>query len=134
MPLTAKQTRFVEEYLVDVNGAAAARRAGYAPDGAGNAAWRLLQNREVRQALEARMAQRAQQGQVKQEEVLLALREVAFAPGSDANGATVKLASKLRALELLGRHLGMFDGGGKSPATVTILEDVAAKRGKQMKQ
>ena len=28
-PLTPKEARFVEEYLVDVNGSAAAARAGY---------------------------------------------------------------------------------------------------------
>ena len=56
-------------------------------------------------------------------EVILALREVAFGEASDENGASVKLASKLRALELLGKHLGMFDGnGGKGGEPVRIVE------------
>ena len=34
MGLTAKQSRFVEEYLVDLNATQAAIRAGYSPDSA----------------------------------------------------------------------------------------------------
>lgn len=34
MPLTNKQVRFVEEYLVDLNGTQAAVRAGYSQTGA----------------------------------------------------------------------------------------------------
>ena len=48
------------------------------------------------------------------EDVLRELRSVAFAGASDESGAQVKYASKLRALELLGRYLGLFDGGGKT--------------------
>ena len=56
-------------------------------------------------------------------EVVQALREVAFGEASDESGASVKLASKLRALELLGKHLGMFDGNGnKGPEPVRIVE------------
>ena len=56
-------------------------------------------------------------------EVVQALREVAFGEASDESGAPVKLASKLRALELLGKHLGMFDGNGnKGASPVRILE------------
>jgi phage terminase small subunit len=40
--LTAKQTRFIDEFLVDSNGAAAAVRAGYAPGSAKVAASRML--------------------------------------------------------------------------------------------
>ena len=37
----------------------------------------------------------------------------------------MKMTSKLKALELLGKHLGLFEGnGGKEPAQVKILEDV----------
>ena len=42
MTLTAKQARFVEEYLVDLNGTQAAIRAGYSPKTAAATASRLL--------------------------------------------------------------------------------------------
>jgi len=47
--LTAKQRRFADEYLIDLNATAAYKRAGYAGDGHGaevNAS-RLLSNAEV---------------------------------------------------------------------------------------
>lgn len=52
-PLTAKQQRFVEEYLVDSNGAQAAIRAGYAPRYADRQASDLLGNPRVQAAVEA---------------------------------------------------------------------------------
>lgn len=123
--MTDRQRRFVEEYLIDCNGAGAARRAGYAPGGASREAWRLLRIPEVRKLLDEKMQQRTQRVQIRQDAVLEELQAVAFAQASDGNGSGMKVASKLRALELLGKHLGIFEGtGGKVRETVEILEDV----------
>ena len=122
--MTQKQWRFVEEYLVDLNGAAAARRAGYSATGARNAAWRLLQIPEVRETVKEEMEKRAQRVQLKQEDVVRELKSIAFAEGSDESGAAVKLTSKLRALELLGKHLGIFEGKSQTAVPVRIVEDV----------
>lgn len=119
-----KQQLFVQEYLVDLNGAAAARRSGYAPRGARNTAWRLLQRPEVRQAVNEAMEQRARRAQIRGDEVIRELKAVAMAKASDENGAQVKLGSKLRALELLGKHLGLFEGRPRQSEPVEILEDV----------
>ena len=51
--LTPKQARFVEEYLLDGNGAQAALRAGYGPCGAKVAACRLLTRPNVKAAIDA---------------------------------------------------------------------------------
>ncbi len=51
--LTPKQARFVEEYLLDGNGAQAALRAGYGPCGAKVAACRLLTRPNVKTAIDA---------------------------------------------------------------------------------
>ena len=73
-----------------------------------------------------KMAERAEKMQLRQDTVLQELKNVAFADGSDASGAVVKMTSKLKALELLGKHLGLFEGvGGKEPEQVKIVEDVA---------
>ena len=57
--------------------------------------------------------------------VVQELEAVAFGPGSDAAGAEVKMASKLKALELLGKHLGLFESGReKDSQPVTIIEDI----------
>ena len=52
--MTAKQARFVDEYLVDANGTQAAIRAGYGAAGARVAAHRLLTNVAISSAREAR--------------------------------------------------------------------------------
>ena len=59
MNLTPKQQRFVDEYLIDLNGTQAAIRAGYSPDTAQEQASRLLSIVMVQRAVEA--ARKAQQ-------------------------------------------------------------------------
>ena len=110
--MTEKQKRFVAEYLREPNGTQAAIRAGYAPSGAAQVASRLLKEPEIRQRLRGIVEIYAG---VEPEEVLRELRSVAFATASDENGSRVKMASKLRALELLGKNMGLFD-----PATAKV--------------
>lgn len=50
-PLTKRQRRFVDEFALSLNGAAAATRAGYAPGSAKVAAARLLTKVNVQAAL-----------------------------------------------------------------------------------
>lgn len=60
--LSAKQERFVAEYLIDLNGAAAYRRAGYVATGnaAETGAARLLRNAKVQAAVAAAKAERSE--------------------------------------------------------------------------
>ena len=123
--MNLRQEVFVREYLVDLCGAKAARRAGYSSKGANNQAFRLLRDPEVKRAVEAALEERLKRIEVKQDEVIRELKAVAMASASDENGAAVKLGSKLRALELLGKHLGIFEGKqGQGVPRVEILEDV----------
>ena len=116
--MTEKQQRFLAEYRKDFNGAAAARRMGYTGGSARSMAYRFLRQPEIRQALQDAL-------EAPQDDPVIAeLRRLAFSEGSDANGAEVKLSSKLKALELLGKHLGLFDPAAQKPPTpVTIIED-----------
>lgn len=77
--LTPKQTRFVQEYLVDANGTRAAIRAGYSARTANEQASRLLANVSVRRALDMIMAERSQRTQVTQDRVVLESSRIAFA-------------------------------------------------------
>src|SRR6266851_937401 len=52
-PLRARERRFVEEYLVDLKGEAAAIRAGYHPKNARSQASRLSTKANIQAALEA---------------------------------------------------------------------------------
>lgn len=70
MALNTKQQRFVEEYLVDLNGTQAAIRAGYAVKGAATQASRLLLNVEIQAAITAGRKQMADATGITAEKVL----------------------------------------------------------------
>ena len=74
-PLTAKQARFIDEYLVDANGTQAAIRAGYGAAGARVAAHRLLTNVAISSAIEARQKADATRLWIGRENVLAGLLE-----------------------------------------------------------
>ena len=76
MPLTARQQRFVQEYLVDLNATQAAIRAGYSARTAAEQGHRLLINAQVAGAISAAQAKRADRVQLSQDEVLAELRDV----------------------------------------------------------
>ena len=123
--MTRRRERFIEEYLVDLCGAAAARRAGYSPKSARHIACRLLKNQEIRRKVAEAMEQEKENTALRREQVIRELQVVAFAKASDASGAEVKVAQKLRALELLGKHLGLFEGlGARQLPKVEIREDL----------
>lgn len=142
--LTAKQQRFVDEYLIDLNATQAAIRAGYSTDTAMEQGYQLLQKTSVSNAVSQAMAHRSRRTGITQDRVLRELAKIAFVNANDVidtDSATVrqnavdedlsciqsvkvktsesntgssiereiKLADKLRALELLGKHFGLFD-------------------------
>jgi len=77
--LTAKQQRFVEEYLVDLNATQAAIRAGYSADTAGAIGHENLKKPEIQLALqEARKEQQKRTG-ITADAVLLEIANVAMA-------------------------------------------------------
>ncbi len=58
--LTPKQERFVTEYLIDLNATQAAIRAGYSRRGADTAGPRLLENNDVKAAIDAAKSERSE--------------------------------------------------------------------------
>lgn len=141
--LTAKQQRFVEEYLTDLNATQAAIRAGYSVKNAAKIASQLLDKTRVKNAIDKAMAERSRRTGITQDRVLRELAKVAFVNATDVinmDDATlkgdanredtaaiasvkvktipgeegdivereVKMCDKLKALELIGKHLGMF--------------------------
>lgn len=76
--LTPKQERFVDEYLVDLNAAAAARRAGYSEKTARQIGERLLTNVDVQAAIQERMKVRQQRTEITQDAVLKELARIVF--------------------------------------------------------
>lgn len=127
--LTARQARFVSEYLVDLNATQAAIRAGYSPAGARAHACRLLMKEDAKDAVGKAMDKRARRTQLCQDEVIGDLRELrdicmgrravkimtivknareGTAEPVEVEGMMFEPASANRALELLGRHMKMF--------------------------
>lgn len=76
--LTDRQRRFVDEYLVDLNGAAAARRAGYSERRAKNEAVELLDDPRIQAAVKARIEERKARIEVTQDQVIYELARLAF--------------------------------------------------------
>lgn len=116
--LTRKQALFVEEYLCDLNATQAAIRAGYSARTADRQGHRLLRNAEVEAAVEAAMGARLENSQLSAAWTLDQLREVVercmeARPILDRAGKPTGVyhfnsTGACRALELIGRHLGMF--------------------------
>jgi len=138
--LNAKQLRFCEEYIVDLNATQAAIRAGYSPKTATVQGSRLLTHAEVSHTVARLQQERSHATGITAAYVLQGLKRVherclkpepvmVFDPVEkelvqaideetgqplfkfDSTGAN-------RALELLGKHLGIFDDkAGKSEST-----------------
>ena len=75
MCASVRQVRFVDEYLIDLNGTQAAIRAGYSPNGAKVTASRLLTKSNLRALLKRRQAETAARLQVTREDVVRGLLE-----------------------------------------------------------
>lgn len=81
--ITPKQRRFIQEYLVDLNGTQAAIRAGYSKLSAGTIAEQCLRKPCVAAALEPLMAARAAKVAISAEQVIVGLANLANANMQD---------------------------------------------------
>ena len=77
MSLTAKQQRFVEEYLIDLNATQAAIRAGYSEKTAGSVGHENLTKPEIQEEIARLQEERSKSTQVDAEYVLRRLNEIA---------------------------------------------------------
>lgn len=101
--LTDKQARFCEEYLIDLNATQAAIRAGYSEKTAREQAAQNLSKLNIQEKIAELKAERSKRTEITQDSVIQELAAVARA---EIKG--VRAVDKLKALELLGKHLGMF--------------------------
>lgn len=98
--LTGKQLRFVEEYMIDMNAAAAARRAGYAPKRADAVGFNLLRKTEIQETIQAKRQERSASTGITAERVIQEIARIAFADPRvvmewGANGITLRNSSSL---------------------------------------
>lgn len=114
--LSHRQRAFCEEYIVDFNGTAAVIRAGYAPDYADRQAHILKMNMGVSAYIDyLSTSKEAKIAAVTPDYVIQQITSV-------IHKQDVKDGDKLRALELLARHLGMFIERVESKTTIDIQE------------
>jgi len=74
--LTPRQSRFVDEYLVDLNATQAAIRAGYSEKTADSQSARLLVNVKVQSTIQGRMHRRSERTEVDSDYVLRRLADI----------------------------------------------------------
>ena len=107
--LTARQSAFVSEYLVDYNATQAAIRAGYSEKTAKEQASRLLSKVNVKQAVKEKQREIMKQMDLRAEDVIndvVRLKEACMAP--DENGRPSDATNAVRCLTLLGNNLGTW--------------------------
>ena len=81
--MTKKQKRFVEEYLIDLNAAQAAIRAGYSPHTAKDIGCENLAKPNIAAAISQAMAERSRRTGINQDRVLQELARIGFAKITD---------------------------------------------------
>ena len=121
--MTDKQKRFITEFLVDLNATQAAIRAGYSRRTAYSIGQENLKKPEIRQAIDTAMKEREARTEITADYVLTNLREIVdrcmqkqpvFTKGeqvTDEQGRNVwtfNARDAIKALELLGKNLGLF--------------------------
>ena len=124
--LTPKQERFVEEYLVDLNASAAARRAGYSEKTAGAIGQQLIAKTSIQEAIAAKRSERSERTGITAADVVQMIQrqyeinatcyqKIDFEgnPVIDPHGRPVLLqvdaTAANKALDMLMKHTGGYD-------------------------
>lgn len=124
MALTAKQQRFCDEYLIDLNATQAAIRAGYSKRSARQIADKNMSKADIKAYIDARMAEKESQLIADQDEVLKYLTSVLRGESQSteivvegvgegcSEARTIEKApsekDRLKAAELLGKRYGIY--------------------------
>ncbi|MGP5352515.1 terminase small subunit [Pseudomonas helleri] len=130
MALTAKQQRFVIEYLVDLNATQAAIRAGYAAKGAKDQAYQLMQRPEIAAAIKEAMEARNQRTKVDADYVLNRLTEIDQMDlldilNDDMSFKPLSLWPKVWRQSLSAFDIAeMFEGSGKDRDMVGLMKKI----------
>ena len=116
--MNAKQTRFVEEYLIDLNATQSAIRAGYSKKTSYSIGQENLKKPEIKEAIEKAQAELSRKTEINVQWVIDRLVEnhnkaiqaeaVLDSEGNPTGEYNYQGNVVNKALELLGRHFGMF--------------------------
>lgn len=134
--LTAKQQRFCDEYLIDLNATQAAIRAGYSKRSARQIADLNMSKHDIKEYINARMAEKESKLIADQDEVLKYLTSVLRGESqsteivvegigdgmSEARTITKEPSEKdrLKAAELLGKRYGLYTEKVQSEVVIPV--------------
>jgi len=123
---TERQRRFVTEYIIDGNAAAAALRAGYSKKTARHIGYQLLQKPHIQDEIDATLADLRKSRIADIQEILEFLTAVMRGEATEEVLVVIKtgggksearfvtkdpsISDRLRAAEDLGKRLGLFTG------------------------
>jgi phage terminase small subunit len=147
---------FVDEYLTHFNASKSAIKAGYSPDYANRIGYELLQRDDIKQAVEQGMQARSDANKLERMRIIDGLERIAYADMRDfinwsedgiefidpsmvdgtviaevsinPNGKkTIKLADRMKAIELLAKYHGMLTDKVSISGTpvIQIIDDIA---------
>lgn len=105
--VTPRQERFAREYIIDLNGAAAARRVKVPARSAKVWASKQLALIEVQARIAELQKKIADKQEITAERVLNEIAQIAFRP-IDGLGGVISCSDKTKSLEMLGKHLKLF--------------------------
>ncbi|MDX8417909.1 MAG: terminase small subunit [Absicoccus sp.] len=120
MKLTAKQKRFVQEYLIDLNATQAAIRAGYSKKSAHSIGPENLEKPEIKQAIEEKLKQIDEEKTADAKEIREFWTRVMRGEEKDTvlrydneghqveTEINVSMKDRIRASELMGKSFAMF--------------------------
>jgi phage terminase small subunit len=117
--LTNRQRLFANAILGGKSATRAAETAGYSPKSAAVTGWRMLRNAKIAALIATRQRAAAERAELSCELVLRRLLEI---QAGERDGQA------LRALELLGKHLGMFPDRVAMADPATMSDDELAAR------
>lgn len=123
---------FCREYLVDLSATKAAVRAGYKPSNAATYGLRLLARDDVQTLIGKLQKEREERTEISADAVLREIAKVAMVK----EPAPHALNAKMKALDMLSRHLGLYEKDrvqqgreGMAQLAAAILGNVAGAGG-----
>ena len=113
--MTDKQHRFIDEYLIDLNGQEAAIRAGYSKPSAKQIAYKLLRTPYVAAEVQRRQQELAERTETTRDDIIAELEEAREIAKAERRPADMIQASMGKA-----KLMGFADAKSPAPGSVSV--------------
>ena len=119
--LTDKQKIFCKEYIIDFNATRAAIAANYSKKTACKIGSENLQKLDIQKEIKRLMESRNERTEITADRVVKELAKFAFNVDGSADAFDLEAKDKLKALEMLARHTGAFNGDDSGKALINVI-------------